>query len=158
MSKFGQISRPELVTIRIPWRCAMSPSADQELPSGVVLCIDHNQETLECERAFLESFGYTVLTASSGGRGLELASSHSVDIVVLDYFMPAMNAQEVAITMRRLRPEAPIILLTEGTGVPDQTLSLVDALIAKDCLASQLLPTIAHLQGCGWIPPPSFDA
>jgi CheY-like chemotaxis protein len=136
----------------------MSPSVCQELPSGVVLCIDHNHETLECERAFLESFGYTVLTASSGGRGLELASSHSVDVVVLEYCMPALNAQEVAIAMRRLRPEAPIILLTEGKGVPDRTLSLVDALIAKDRLASQLLPTIAHLQGCGWIPPPSFDA
>jgi CheY-like chemotaxis protein len=158
MSKFGQISQPELVTIRIPWRCPMSPSVHPEMPSGVVLCIDHNQETLECERSFLESFGYTVLTASSGGRGLELASSHSVDVVVLGYRMPAMNAQEVAIAMRRLRPEAPIILLTEGAGVSDRTLSLVDALIAKDRLASQLLPTIAHLQGCGWTPPPSFDA
>jgi len=158
MSKFGQISQPELVTIRIPWRCDMSPTVSQDLPSGVVLCIDHNQETLECERAFLESFGYTVLTASNGGRGLELASSHAVDVVILDYLMTAMNAQEVAIAMRRLRPEAPIILLTEGAGVPDQTLSLVDALIAKDRLASQLLPTIAHLQGCGWVPPPAFDA
>src|ERR1700684_716998 len=113
MSKFGQISRPEPVTMSLPWRCTMSPSVYPELPSGVVLCIDHSQDTLECERAFLESFGYTVLTASSGGRGLELASSHSVDVVVLDYFMPAMHAQEVAVAMRRLRPEAPIILLTE---------------------------------------------
>lgn len=136
----------------------MSPSVYPELPSGVVLCIDDNQDTLECERAFLESFGYTVLTASSGGRGLELASSHPVDVVVLDYYMPTMNGQDVAIAMRRLRPEAPIILLTEGVGVPDRTLCLVDALIAKDSLASQLLPTIAHLQGCGWIPPSSFDA
>jgi CheY-like chemotaxis protein len=158
MSKFGQLFPPEAVTIVLPWRCSMSPSVYPELPSGVVLCIDDSKDTLECERSFLESFGYTVLTASNGGRGLELASSHAVDVVVLDYFMPAMNALEVAIAMRRLRPEAPIILLTEGAGVPDRTLSLVDALIAKDHLASQLLPTIAHLQGCGWIPPSSFDA
>jgi CheY-like chemotaxis protein len=136
----------------------MSPSVYPDLPSGVVLCIDDSKDTLECERSFLESFGYTVLTASSGGKGVELASTHSVDVIVLDYFMPAMNAQEVAIAMRRLQPEAPIILLTEGAGVPDHTLSLVDALIAKDRLASQLLPTIAHLQGAGWIPPAAFDA
>src|ERR1700683_5185566 len=104
------------------------------LQSAVVLCIDDSKDTLECERSFLESFGYTVLTALSGSKGLELASSHAVDVIVLDYFMPAMNAQEVAIAMRRLRPEAPIILLTEGAGVPDRTLNLVDALIAKDRL------------------------
>ena len=84
---------------------------------GVVLCIDDNQEVLECERAILESFGYTVLTASSGGKGLEMASIHSVDVVILDHFMPAMNGQQVAMEMRRLRSRAPIILLTEGQDV-----------------------------------------
>jgi CheY-like chemotaxis protein len=136
----------------------MPQSVYSELPRGVVLCIDDNQDVLECERAFLESFGYTVLTAPSGSEGLELASIHSVDVVILDYFMPAMNGQEVAIEMRRLRPQAPIILLTEGLGVPEQALNLVDALVAKDRLASQLLPTIAHLSGSGRIPPLSYDA
>jgi CheY-like chemotaxis protein len=126
--------------------------------SGVVLCIDDNQDVLECERAFLESFGYTVLTASSGGKRLEMASIHSVDVVILDYFMPAMNGQQVAMEIRRLRPQVPIILLTEGLGVLEQTLDLVDALVAKDRLASQLLPVIAHLHGCGSIPPPLYDA
>ena len=136
----------------------MPRSVYSELPSGLVLCIDDSQDVLDCERAFLESFGYTVLTAPSGSEGLELASIHSVDVVILDYFMPAMNGQEVAIEMRRLRPQAPIILLTEGLGVPEQALNLVDALVAKDRLASQLLPTIAHLSGCGRIPPLSYDA
>jgi CheY-like chemotaxis protein len=134
----------------------MPPSVDSEMPSGIVLCIDQSQEELDCERAFLESFGYTVLTASSGGEGLKLASLHSVDVVILDYFMPAMNGQKVVMEMRRLRPQAPIILLTQGQGVPEQALNLVDAVVDNDSLASQLLPTIAHLQGR--ILPPSFDA
>jgi CheY-like chemotaxis protein len=129
-----------------------------EVSSGVVLCIDDNQDVLKCERAFLESFGYTVLTASSGGKGLDLASSHAVDVVILDYFMPAINGQEVAMELRRLRPQAPIILLTEGLGAPEQTLKVLDALVAKDGLASQLLPVIAYLHGCGWNPLPSYDA
>src|SRR5579862_4205320 len=98
----------------------MSLSVYPEFSSGVVLCIDDNQDVLECERAFLETFGYTVLTAPSSGRGLELASIHSVDVVILDYFMPVMNGQEVAIELRRLRPQAPIILLTEGRGIPER--------------------------------------
>ena len=35
--------------------------------SRLLLCIDDDEDVLECEKAFLESFGYTVLTAPSGG-------------------------------------------------------------------------------------------
>ena len=136
----------------------MPLSAYQEPPSGVVLCIDDNQDVLDCEKAFLESFGYTVLTAASGGKGLELASVHSIDVVIVDYFMPEMNGQEVAIEMRRLRPQAPIIMLSGAVDVPEQALKWVDAFIAKDRLASQLLPAIAQLHGGGSTPPPSYDA
>jgi two-component system, cell cycle sensor histidine kinase and response regulator CckA len=116
--------------------------------SKMLLCIDDDEDVLECEKAFLESFGYTVLTAPSGGKALELASTHSFDVVILDYFMPEMNGQEVAIEMKRLRPQAPIIMLSGAVEVPEQALKLVDAFIAKDRLASQLLPAIAQLREC----------
>jgi CheY-like chemotaxis protein len=131
----------------------MPASTDLDLPIGVVLCIDDNQDVLECEKAFLESYGYTVLTAPSGSRGLELASLQPVDVVVVDYFMPEMNGQEVAIEMRRLRPQAPIIMLSGAVEIPEQVLESVDAFVAKDRLSSQLLPVITELYGCGGIPP-----
>ena len=118
-------------------------------PQGkMVLCIDDNEDMLDCEKAFLESFGYGVLTAPSGGKALELASIYSVDVVIVDYFMPEMSGHEVAIEMRRLRPQAPIIMLSGAGGVPEQALKYVDAFVAKDRLASELLPAIAQLQGC----------
>ncbi len=117
----------------------------EALQSAVLLCIDDNQDVLDCEGAFLETFGYTVLTALSGEKGLELACIHSVDIVIVDYVMPEMNGQEFAIEMRRLRPQAPIIMLSALTDVPKQALKLVDAFITKDHLSSQLLPMIAQL-------------
>jgi|ERR1700691_565601 CheY-like chemotaxis protein len=116
--------------------------------SQIVLCIDDNQDLLDCEKAFLESFGYTVLTAPSGGKGLELASLHSVDVVVVDYFMPDMNGQDVAMEMKRLQPQAPIIMLSGTADLPEQALEWVDAFVAKDRLASQLLPAIVQLQEC----------
>jgi len=131
----------------------MSQSVYPELQSGVLLCIDDNEDVLECEKSFLESFGYTVLTAASGGKGLELASMYPVDLVVVDHLMPQMNGHEVVIEMRRLRPQTPIILLTGAVDMPEQALKQVDAFIAKDRPASQLLPTIAQLHGCGSMPP-----
>src|ERR1700687_5438243 len=123
-------------------------SVHLKTPSQIVLCIDDNHDVLECERVFLESFGYTVLTALSGDQGLELAALHSVDVVIVDYCMPEMNGQEVAIEMKRIRPQAPIIMLSGAVDVPEQALKTVDAFVAKDHLASRLLPTIAQLQEC----------
>lgn len=113
---------------------------------------------LECEKAFLESFGYVVLTAPSGSRGLELASLQSVDVVIVDYFMPEMNGYEVAIEMRRLRPQAPIIMLSGAANIPEQALKSVDAFVAKNRLSSELLLAISQLHACGSIPPLLSDA
>ncbi|MGA9475109.1 MAG: response regulator [Terriglobales bacterium] len=125
----------------------MSLSWVPGIQNSVVLCIDDNEDLLECEKSFLEAFGYTVLAAASGGRGLELASQHSVDLVILDYLMPEMNGHEVAIEMKRLKPQTPIIMLSASAEVPRQVLKLVDAFVTKDQLVSQLLPTIAQLRG-----------
>ena len=136
----------------------MQRSAYSEFSGVLVLCIDDNVEVLECEKAFLEAFGFTVLTAPSGPKGLEVASVHSVDVVIVDYFMPEMNGHEVAIEMRRLRPDAPIIMLSGSMDVPEQVLDWVDAFVAKDQLASQLLPTIAELHRPGLAPSLSYLA
>jgi CheY-like chemotaxis protein len=124
----------------------MPLSVYPELRRGVLLCIDDDEAVLECEKSFLESFGYTVLTAPSGSKGLELAALYPFDVVIVDYLMPEMTGREVALKMRKLRPQAPIIMLSAAVDVPEEALDLVDAFIAKDRLASQLLPAIAQLQ------------
>jgi len=136
----------------------MPPAVSPELQSGVLLCIDDNEDVLDWEKSFLESFGYTVLTAPSGSMGVELASMCPVDVVIVDYLMPDMNGQEIAVEIKRVRPQAPIIMLSAAVDIPDQALSLVDAIISRNRLASQLLPAIVQLHGCGWMPPPSYDA
>jgi len=115
--------------------------------SGVLLCIDDNEDVLECEKLFLESFGYTVLTAPNGGKGLELAAVYPVDVVIVDYLMPEISGKEVVREMRRLRPQTPIIMLSGDVNVPEQILKWVDAFVEKDRLGSQLLSTIAQLHG-----------
>jgi DNA-binding response OmpR family regulator len=90
----------------------------------MVLCIDN---MLDCGKAFLKSFGYGVLTTPRGGKGLELASIHSVDVVIVDDFVPEVSGHEVAIEMRRLRPQAPIIRLP-GAGTFRSRLGSVSTL------------------------------
>jgi CheY-like chemotaxis protein len=136
----------------------MSLSDVKALPKASLLCIDDDQSVLECEKAFLETFGYTIVTASSGLEGLKLAALHSFEVVIVDYSMPDMNGQEFAIAMRRLKPLAPIILLSGEANVPEQALKVVDAFVPKGYLASRLLPTIELLCGSDSLPSYSYDA
>ena len=133
--------------------------SEPSLPKASLLCIDDDQAVLECEKAFLETFGYTVgRTASSGPEGLKLAGLHSFDVVIVDYCMPEMSGQEFAIVMRRLRPLAPIIMLSGAVDVPEQALKVVDAFVPKGCLASRLLQAIELLCGSELSPSYSYDA
>ena len=132
--------------------------SEPSLPKAALLCIDDDQAVLECEKAFLETFGYTVVTAHSGPEGLILAGLHSFDGVIVDYGMPEMNGQEFAIAMRRLRPLAPIIMLSGAVDVPEQALKVVDAFVPKGCLASRLLQAIELLCGSEFLPSYSCDA
>ena len=135
----------------------MSLAAYSKPKSAVLLCIDDDEEMLDCEKAYLETFGYTVLTASSGARGLELACVHPVDVVIVDYFMPEMDGQEFSLEMRQLRPQAPIIMLSAAADVPTRALKLVDAFIAKADLADALLPAISQLRQGGRSALSSYD-
>lgn len=77
---------------------------------------------------------------------MELASVHSVDVVIVDYVMPEMNGQEVAIEMKRVNPHAPIIMLSGNADVPEQALKSADVFITKSLFACQLVPAIAQLR------------
>lgn len=65
-------------------KASTSFKAAEHLPllKAMLLCIDDDEDVLECEKLFLESFGYSVLTGPSGRNGLELASARSVDVVI----------------------------------------------------------------------------
>ena len=110
----------------------------------IILCIDDDEAILSYEKALLERSGYAVLTASSPQKGLRLATTCNCDAVLLDYEMPGMNGDEVAIAIKRLRPELLVILLS-GSDVPTHALASVDAFVPKLEASRQLLPVIAEL-------------
>jgi len=112
---------------------------------SVLLCIDDNELVLECYKEFLQDFGFEVLTASSGRKGLELAVSSPVDLVLLDYEMPELDGLQVAAELRRIRPGTPIILLSGVVDIPAQMLGLVDGFVRKGDMASRLVPAIVEL-------------
>jgi len=83
------------------------------LPSGcVVLLADDDPEYLEATRLLLAAEGHEVLTAASGPAALEVLREREVDLVLLDYFMPGMNGEEVVSRLREFDPRTQVVLQT----------------------------------------------
>jgi CheY-like chemotaxis protein len=110
-----------------------------------VLCVDDERLGLRVRKIMLESRGFRVLTASDGRHGLALFEEHTVDVVVLDYFMPDMNGGQVAAEMRRRRPEVPIIFLSAYFSLPPEALELANAFITKGDPPDVLIDKIDQL-------------
>jgi CheY-like chemotaxis protein len=93
----------------------------------------------------LERVGYSVLTAASAREGLALFSRRRVDAVVLDYYLPDVDGGTVATAMRLIKPDVPIILFSVQWNLPEDTGTVVDAVLGKGQHPIGLLNTLEHL-------------
>jgi len=109
-----------------------------------VLCIDDNWEVLKLEKLILEAASYTVLLASEGAEGMNLAKRCSIDLVVLDHEMPRMTGTEVAEHLRSMQPSLPIILVS-GLGFREGSSRTVDCFIPKSKMVMTLVREVNRL-------------
>lgn len=110
----------------------------------LLLCIDDSQAILDYERSLFERSGFFVVTAPSAREGLRLATMSSFDAVLLDYHMPEMNGHQLAVAIRRARPETPVIMFS-GAEIPEETRKLVDAVVPKPEALKELLATVTRV-------------
>jgi two-component system response regulator (stage 0 sporulation protein F) len=61
--------------------------------------------------AFSED-GYTVETASNGAEAVEKASARPPSLILLDFRMPGMGGLETLVELRKIVPDAPIVMIT----------------------------------------------
>ena len=112
---------------------------------ATILCIDDHRNGLIGRKMLLEENGYEVLEATGGDEGLKLFRSHSVDAVVLDYQMPGMNGDVVAVKMKRVKAHVPIMLLSAYGPLPQSKLKAVDTFLSKSQPPNILLSTLQSL-------------
>ena len=111
-----------------------------------LLCVDDHPEVLAIMGEFLRVSGYSVLTAASGARGLQLLQRNPVDAVILDYEMPKMDGAELALRIKSDRPELPVLMFTGyPADVPEDIRRSVDAFVVKGDPAEKLLQTLRDL-------------
>ena len=96
----------------------------------------------------LEEHNHSVTVAYDGREGLELASSHEFDVIVLDLMLPGLDGFEVARRLRKNQKQVPILMLTARDAVPDIARGLdvgADDYLTKPFAFAELLARIRAL-------------
>jgi two-component system cell cycle response regulator DivK len=94
--------------------------------SFTILVIEDNLQNLYLMRFLLESHGYTVLSATDGLDGIEMAGRLHPDCILLDIQLPKLDGYGVAVALRADRSLAaiPIIAVTSYAMIGDREKAL----------------------------------
>jgi PAS domain S-box-containing protein len=115
-----------------------------------ILAIDDNQDNLVSLKALInEAFPDTItLTALSGAKGLELATTENPDVILLDIVMPGMDGFEVCKKLKadKMLCDIPVVFVTAIKGDKESRISALEcgaeAFLAKPIDESELTAQI----------------
>lgn len=113
--------------------------------TALILCVDDYENILIGWKMLLEQEGYKVLTATDWRQAFDLFASHEVDEVILDYQMPGMSGDAVAIQMKRIKPDVPILLLSGDRSLSEDKVTSVDAFLFKTDSVTDFLAEVGAL-------------
>lgn len=77
-----------------------------------VLIVDDAPTVRSLVKATLEPLGFTVLEASNGKEGLEVAKREDISLIISDINMPVMDGLEFLKAFRALNKRTPFLILT----------------------------------------------
>lgn len=116
----SEVGKGSTFVIHLPLLSKVEPKATVasakpkavEKYSGRILFVDDDQTILSMGREILESYGYSVVTATNGRRAIETfrRNPKGFDALVTDYSMPEMNGHELIRQAMAIRADLPAIL------------------------------------------------
>jgi len=102
----------ESVTVDLSQEAVSLKRAEVPNPKAKILCVDDENVVLDSFRKILVLDGYSIDTVTSGYQALNLIKSHHYDFVFTDLKMPEMDGVEVTKSVKSLRPDIDVIIVT----------------------------------------------
>jgi len=113
-----------------------------------ILVVEDEQRLAYLLRRVLQEERHTVDLAHDGQKGLELATSDTYDIVILDVMLPGTDGLEICRQMRAISLMTPVLMLTARGAVEDRVAGLnvgADNYLIKPFAMEELLARINAL-------------
>ncbi|HET9410054.1 MAG TPA: response regulator transcription factor [Candidatus Sulfotelmatobacter sp.] len=84
-----------------------------------LLVIEDEARMVQLLEKGLSEEGHTVMSATDGVEGLELAKEYEFDVIILDIMLPKLGGFELAKRLRAEKIGTPVLMLTAKDTVPD---------------------------------------
>ena len=81
-------------------------------PGYRILVVDDEPDVRQAIKMMLEHDGHEVQTVDSGEAALALLEHDTFDLIITDYSMAGMKGNQLAATVKKCRPDQPIIMVT----------------------------------------------
>ena len=95
-----------------------------------------------------------MLTCNSAATAIELFRSETIDLVIVDYYMPGMNGLSLAHELRQTK-RVPIMVLSAFVELPGETIGTADVWVTKGVTSEELLSQLEELLSDSNVPPAS---
>ncbi len=111
-----------IIRIHLPLRMAQTttdskPVREGPLSSLRVLLVENEPLVLEALAEHLTDDGHSIEMATNGLEGLDKFCMESFDVVLVDRAMPEMSGDQLALAVKEIAPDIPIIMMTGFGGL-----------------------------------------
>ncbi len=110
-----------------------------------ILLVDDDPAARESIKLLLQIDRHDVIEAENGHEALELFHPGTLDLVIIDYFMPQMEGSKLAEHLKLAAPSLPILMVTAYVEKLVDCHNPVDAILPKPFGIADLRQSIASL-------------
>ncbi len=117
---------------------------------GNILIVDDEIQIIDVTDEMLKTMGYKVMKAGDGSKAVELYEAvwKDIDLIILDMIMPGLSGEATFNELRRINPQAKV-LLASGYSLSESTKNILDrgalAFIQKPYDIRELSGKISHI-------------
>jgi DNA-binding NtrC family response regulator len=112
-----------------------------------LLYVDDDSRRREVMEERLRQVGYRVITAVNGDDALIKFDTEAIDLAIVDYYMPGLCGDLVAMAMKSKKPMVPVIIFSGTFTLSEMVVAFVDGFISTSDEPSALLDKVAEVLG-----------
>ncbi len=118
----------------------------------LILVVDDEEDFLDMISEMIKQSGYGILQANGGRKAVELYSKRhdDIDLVLLDIMMPEMDGGDVLSEIKKISPDAKVIVCSgysNNVRLDEMLKSGISAFVQKPFVYSELAETISNVLG-----------